>query len=64
MNDLDDIKQSIIAQAKVKHGKIYPCEGKAFTDCFTQEGDLLIFWCNDATGSTRIITRNIGVHKS
>ena len=57
---MDEIKQVMINEAIEKHGKIYPCErSKIFENSFTQEGDMLIFWFNDESGSTRIITKNI-----
>jgi len=53
---MEESKQALIDKALEKYGKIYPCENKKIEDCFTQEEDLLIFWFNDDSGSTRIVT--------
>ena len=53
------IKDSMIVIAKERHGKISPCGVKTLDQCFTIEGDLIIFWFNDKFGSTRVITKNL-----
>ena len=56
---MEQIKQSMIDEAIEKYSKIYICDGKTLEKSFTQEGDLLIFWFNINTGSTKVVTRNI-----
>ncbi len=53
------MKQAMIDEAIKKYGNISACENKTFEESFTQEEDMLIFWFNDESGSTRLITKNI-----
>jgi len=56
---LEEIKQTMIDEVIKKHGSRFPCENKTFEESFTQEGDILMFWFNDKSGSTKIITKNL-----
>jgi len=50
------IKEEMIIRAKEKYGEITPCSGhKDFTACFTVEQNIIMFWFNDKTKSTRMI---------
>ncbi len=54
---MDAIKKSLIDKAVKKHKRIYPVStGRTLNDCFTDEGDQLIFWFNIKGGSTKILT--------
>jgi len=54
-----EIKDEMIAEAKEEYGEISPCGRKTIDECFTTEGDLIIFWFNNSKGSTKIVTREI-----
>jgi len=54
-----DIKDKMIATAKERYGDISPCGLKTLDKCFTIEGDLIIFWFNNAEGNTKIVTEEI-----
>jgi len=56
---LEEIKQTLIDEAIKKHGNIFSCDGMQFKNCFTEEEGALIFWYNDKSGSTRVITKNL-----
>jgi hypothetical protein len=51
------IQLEMIAEARRRYGHIEPCEGRELGDCFTFEAGRLMLWFNDATGSTRMVTR-------
>lgn len=50
---------AMIAEAARKHGPVRPCAGRTFDECFTREGEAVLFWFNDSRGSTRIVARNL-----
>jgi hypothetical protein len=53
---MEELKRSLISQARRKYKNIYPCGSKrSLYDCFTTEGGELSFWFNTADQSTRLI---------
>jgi len=48
-----------IKEALDKFGKIELCSGRRIEESFTRMKDSLVFWFNDSTNSTRVITRKI-----
>jgi len=56
---MEEIKQAMVNKAIKKYGDIKSCGSKTHEECFTQEGNILIFWFNDKSGSTRVITKNL-----
>ena len=54
---MEGIKQTMLDEAIEKYGNISCCGNKTFEESFTQEGDMLIFWFNDDSGSTKIVTK-------
>jgi len=55
--DRNVYKTILIKWARTKYGNIRPCGSTAgLWDCFSEYGDDLLFWFNDTTASTRIIS--------
>jgi uncharacterized protein YqeY len=53
----EQMKSKMIRQARERFKKIYPCAKRAdLADCFTTEGDMVMFWFNTADQSTHILT--------
>jgi hypothetical protein len=53
---MEQLKRSMIRQARRKYKNIYPCGCKrTLSECFTTYGDELSFWFNTADQSTRLI---------
>lgn len=51
-------QRGMIAEARARHGEILPCVHRSsLENCFTMERGLLMFWFNDDSGSTRMISR-------
>ncbi|MBD3315151.1 MAG: hypothetical protein GF344_05145 [Chitinivibrionales bacterium] len=54
---MNQIKKKLIEIATKKHEKIYPCVSRGSLDeCFTVEGDRIMFWYNTEDHSTHLIT--------
>jgi hypothetical protein len=51
----DDIKNDMIAEAKIKYGDITPLK-----EDYTFVGSRYFFWFNDSDGSTHIVKRDMG----
>jgi hypothetical protein len=52
-----DVRAELIERAHRRYGIILPCGSKCrLRDCFTEERGLLLFWFNDLTGSTHMIS--------
>jgi len=49
------IERELIARAKARFGRIAPCGGKTFTQCFLLQDGKLQFWFNDSTGNTHLL---------
>jgi hypothetical protein len=48
-------ERKLIAQARARYGRIEPCRGKTFTQCFMVQDGKLQFWFNDSTGNTHLL---------
>lgn len=48
-------ERQLIARAKARFGRIAPCSGKNFTQCFLIQDGKLQFWFNDSTGNTHLL---------
>lgn len=58
----ESLKGEMIEQARHEYGTVEPCINRPSLDqCFTIEGNKLVFWFNEPTRSTRVITREISV---
>lgn len=49
------IERKLIQKAKARYGRIAPCMGKTFTQCFQVQDGKLQFWFNDSTGNTHLL---------
>jgi hypothetical protein len=57
---MNDIKEKMIQKALGVHKKIFPCKGKThINDCFTVEGQKIIFWFNTEDENTHILFEKI-----
>ncbi|MCW8965134.1 MAG: hypothetical protein OQK82_00395 [Candidatus Pacearchaeota archaeon] len=57
---MNEIKYTLIGQAIEQYTDIYPVvTKKKLRDCFTTEGDLLMFWFNTSDESTHVITSRL-----
>ena len=49
-------KRELIKQAITKYKRIFPCgEKRRLSECFTREGNELIFWFNTEDRTTRVM---------
>ena len=54
---MHELKTRLISQAQQTFQTIYPCGNKVeLFDCFTQMGNLLVFWFNTEDHSTHLLT--------
>ena len=62
---MEEQKKLLIEKAINKHDKIYPC-GKcsSLQECFTMQGDQLLFWYNTEGGSTHVISGQLEWQKT
>jgi hypothetical protein len=50
------METTLIQKAIQKHGKIFPCSNKkSLLDCFTVEGEQIIFWYNTEDQTTHVL---------
>ena len=57
---MNELKNTMISKAVEKYTDIYPLVTKHdFGECFTTEGNLLVFWFNTADESTHVLTTKI-----
>lgn len=55
---MNELKYEMISEATQSFAAIYPCgDKKTLEDCFTMNGDQLLFWFNTEDQSTHIITK-------
>jgi hypothetical protein len=55
---MNELKYEMISEATQNFATIYPCGNKkTLEDCFTMNGDQLLFWFNTEDQSTHIITK-------
>jgi hypothetical protein len=57
---MNEIKTNMIAEATNDYTKIFPCGNKvSFEECFTRNGDQLLFWFNTEDQSTHVIAKTL-----
>ena len=57
---MNEIKYTLIGQAIEQYRDIHPVVTKQhLRDCFTTEGDLLMFWFNTSDESTHVMTSRL-----
>jgi hypothetical protein len=57
---MNKLKEKLIRKAIGVHKKIFPCKGKSRIDeCFTVEGQKIIFWFNTEDENTHILFEKI-----
>lgn len=48
---------ALVERARAQYGEILPCSSKrSLEECFTAEFGLLMFWFNDQSRSTRMLS--------
>jgi hypothetical protein len=58
--NMNEVKTDMIAEATSDYSIIFPCGNKtSFEDCFTRNGDQLIFWFNTEDHSTHVISKTL-----
>lgn len=58
--NMNQMKLHLINKARELYKEIHPCTNKAdLLECFTTEGDLLIFWFNTSDASTHVMSAQI-----
>ncbi len=54
---MNDIKAHLIEQARREYRRIFPCARRGDLDeCFTVEGNKILFWFNTDDDSTHMVT--------
>jgi hypothetical protein len=54
---MNELKHTLISKAVEEYTDIFPVITKhTLGDCFTTDGDLLVFWFNTADESTHVVT--------
>ena len=57
---MDSLKMELIRKAIRAHKKIFPCGTKStFADCFTLQGDQVLFWFDTEDRSTHLVMANV-----
>lgn len=57
---MNELKNIMISKAVAKYTEIYPVITKEkLGDCFTTEGNILVFWFNTADESTHVLTTKL-----
>lgn len=57
---MNDIKLHLIQQAQELYREIHPCSNKSeLGDCFTTEGNTLMFWFNTNDSSTHVLVMHL-----
>ena len=57
---MNELKNIMISKAVEIYADIYPVITKErLGDCFTTEGNMLVFWFNTADESTHVLTRKM-----
>ena len=58
---MNELKHKMISKAVELYTDIYPVITKHdLGECFTTEGNMLVFWFNTADESTHVLTTKIG----
>lgn len=59
---MNDIKNTMINEAKNNFTKIYPCgNNKDLDDCFTTYENQIFFWFNTDDDSTHVISKSLSI---
>ncbi len=57
---MNELKQNMINLATVRYNAIFPCASKRnLGECFTLEGNQMLFWFNTADQSTHVLAQDI-----
>jgi hypothetical protein len=48
--------ERLMDQAQTRYGEIFPCAGRNWEGCVTEERGFLMFWFNSADGNTHVIS--------
>lgn len=48
--------ERLMEQARAHYGEIFPCTGRNWEGCVTEERGFLMFWFNSADGNTHVIS--------
>jgi hypothetical protein len=57
---MSEIKLHLIKQARELYLEIHPCSNKSeLSDCFTTEGNVLMFWFNTNDSSTHVLATQL-----
>jgi hypothetical protein len=57
---MNEFKSKLISEATETFSNIYPCGSKSdFDECFTMNGNHLLFWFNTEDQSTHIISMQV-----
>lgn len=58
---MNELKYTMISKAVAMYTDIYPVMTKSdLAECFTTEGNMLVFWFNTADESTHVLTTTLG----
>jgi len=52
---MGNTERELMQRARRRYGKIEPCRGRSFAQCFLKQNGMLQFWFNDSTGNTRLL---------
>ncbi|MCL2220437.1 MAG: hypothetical protein FWC23_10090 [Chitinispirillia bacterium] len=59
---MEQLKRSLIKQARRQYKEIYPCGTKrSLSECFTTYKDELTFWFNTSDKSTRLLVCKVPI---
>ncbi len=57
---MNKMKTDLISEARDHYSVIFPCGDKvSFDECFTSNGDQLLFWFNTEDQSTHVMTKTL-----
>lgn len=45
----------LLAAARRRHGRVEPCSGREWSECFTTIGGRRVLWYNDQNGNTHVV---------
>jgi hypothetical protein len=58
---IEKMKITLFRKAILQHRAIMPCGSKTrFADCYTIDNGILRFWFNIASGTTKVLSAEIG----
>ena len=57
---MNEIKRNMISKAMELYKEIHPCSTRSeLGECFTTEGNMIMFWFNTSDNSTHILTHSL-----